>query len=390
MLFSTLNENVRPNSNSSEGVMKTSLTFKELFYDRPSDSENLSSSTPQERKRSNSGSNANTNSEDSNIFYIQQHLVGTLDHYHRHNNLQCTLVILKSLKMIISDDIDKSYVINLLKHGIATTLYSIYIKLVNSLQSEIIGLQQLEKENNLPLGNAPSGPNPFGDTASAEKDHHQTSHIRPTIDEKILIAEGHVLKLLLAIIKAISNMVLLGQEKQTIFLEAKGSLANAQILKNMVPYILKRLHLLENNKRLADFVNSKNLRLHKLTILNSARIMFILLQLYEGYKYEPETVAIFYDFFRADGYFLRRDSQNSNQKSSGHSSNSAEVLKLLLKSFKKYVKLQVKSSQMQVDSSQNFDYRKLVESNVINKSKALLGEIFIEDKVTLGIIDEIF
>ena len=41
--------------------MKTSLTFKELFYDRPSDSnnnnnnhnENLSSSTPQERKRSN-------------------------------------------------------------------------------------------------------------------------------------------------------------------------------------------------------------------------------------------------------------------------------------------------------------------------------------------------
>jgi len=221
-------------------------------------------------------------------------------------------VILKVLKQIVSDDFSQSYVQNLLKHGIADSLAAVYSNVAN-LQ---INSEKVDFKNDVDL----------------------------TLIEQI---ESSTMKLIYACCKAMSGVIMQGRERPEIVIEAKSALENAKVFSCLLTSILKRLLA----KKCKCF-------------LNSARVLFIIVQLYGIKNYEKCHVTMFLE--------LITNLVNS-------SSENLESLKLIVKAFRRYVKL------IQIDTSYDLPKKELAEF-----PRNRLEDLFLDDSQMLGFINEIF
>jgi len=220
----------------------------------------------------------------SATFFLQQHLVRTLHHYHKHS-FSAALTILRTIKQIVSDDFTQSYVKNLLKFGIAEILNQIYVSIVTNGY-------KLERKID----------NKTDDTES--------------IEEMLEEAEACVLKLIYASCKAISGLVIQTKDSNETSLEAKNALANAQNYSNLTGFLVKRL---------SDFSDNK-LSGIRVPLLNTSRVLFITLQLYGVGKNSNLDVSSFSNCL----------SENSVLVRNGHT----EVVKFVLKALRRFVKVE--------------------------------------------------
>ena len=286
---------VRPSSSSSQ-LLKTSTSFQQLFYDDP---ENLSAT-----------------------FFLQQHLVRTLHHYHK-QSFPASLTILRTIKQIVSDDFTQSYVKNLLKFGIADILNQIYVSIVN---------------NQYKLSN------------------QQNSNY--SLSELYEEAESCVLKLIYASCKAISSLVIQTSNNQAnaeTSSEAKLALSNAQSFSNLSGCLIKRL---------SDFSENK-LHDSRIPLLNTSRVLFIVLQLYGVSKGSNIDVGDFTSCLSKDSVLIVN----------GH----MEIVKFIIKSMRRYVKV-----EREVNKRINFDVKIESESLKLIKNK------FQDDASILSMLDDIF
>ena len=278
----------RPSSSSSQ-LLKTSTSFQQLFYDDP---ENLNAT-----------------------FFLQQHLVRTLHHYHKHS-FPAALTILRTIKQIVSDDFTQSYVKNLLKFGIAEVLNQIYISISGNLYTQKI------KENS------------------------------ENFDDMLEEAESCVLKLIYASCKAISGLVIQTKDSETSN-DAKNALADAQNFSNLTGCLIKRL---------SDYSMDANFL--RIPLLNTSRVLFIVLQLYGVGKNSGIEVK----------YFCNCLSKNSILVKNSY----LDVVKFIIKGLRRLVKVEREVNKKRV----------IVE--VESGSLEVLKNLFKEELVVITMLDDIF
>merc|ERR1719245_80376 len=144
-----------------------------------------------------------------------------------------------------------------------------------------------------------------------------------------------------------SSVIMQGRDKPNIVIEAKSALENAKTFSCLLTNILKRL--LSNKCK---------------CYMNSARVLFIIVQLYGIKNYEKSHISMFLQVLES-----QIDASQDN----------FESLKLIVKAFRRYIKL------VQIDTS-----HVLPKEEISRFPKNKLEDLFLDDSQILGFVNEIF